>query len=333
MIASFIGIRPQPERVLLVMQPRHPARDAQAPVDVRAARQAQAQRCQRRIRAARPGRHGADGQRRRCRRTARAAAARSAMPAWSRSIPSDGVPRALWIAPAGSAAPEGPALDPALWQWSEVRSGIVTVSAPIVDAFVPQMLNYESVGGVNFKKGCYPGQEVVARSQFRGTLKRRAYLVQAPSAAGGRPGGLCRQRPRAAGRHGRAGGADARRRLGRARVDADRGARCRRPARRQRRGARAQRRAPALSACSKTSEAAAVSSSAPCRCRSAPPAARGRRPRSSSAPGPGCVRAMWLQVGVVVRQAHHQAQRLRQRAGQIAPGLGQGGARRSHQAA
>jgi folate-binding Fe-S cluster repair protein YgfZ len=39
------------------------------------------------------------------------------------------------------------------------------------------MLNYESVGGVNFKKGCYPGQEVVARSQFRGTLKRRAYLA------------------------------------------------------------------------------------------------------------------------------------------------------------
>jgi hypothetical protein len=95
--------------------------------------------------------------------------------------PSDRVPRALRIAPAGSAEPEGPALDPALWQWSEVRSGIVTVSAPIVDAFVPQMLNYESVGGVSFKKGCYPGQEVVARSQFRGTLKRRTYLVQAPA--------------------------------------------------------------------------------------------------------------------------------------------------------
>ncbi|HQX61490.1 MAG TPA: tRNA-modifying protein YgfZ, partial [Burkholderiaceae bacterium] len=44
-------------------------------------------------------------------------------------------------------------------------------------AFVPQMLNYESVGGVNFKKGCYPGQEVVARSQFRGVLKRRAMLA------------------------------------------------------------------------------------------------------------------------------------------------------------
>ncbi len=39
------------------------------------------------------------------------------------------------------------------------------------------MLNYESVGGVNFKKGCYPGQEVVARSQFRGTLKRRAFVA------------------------------------------------------------------------------------------------------------------------------------------------------------
>ena len=52
------------------------------------------------------------------------------------------------------------------------------VSAPVFEAFVPQMLNYESVGGVNFKKGCYPGQEVVARSQFRGTLKRRAFLVQ-----------------------------------------------------------------------------------------------------------------------------------------------------------
>jgi folate-binding protein YgfZ len=60
-----------------------------------------------------------------------------------------------------------------------VRSGVATITQPIVEAFVPQMLNYESVGGVNFKKGCYPGQEVVARSQFRGTLKRRGYIVHA----------------------------------------------------------------------------------------------------------------------------------------------------------
>lgn len=93
--------------------------------------------------------------------------------------PADGQPRALWVAPSGSAAPAGPEIDPSLWRWGEVRSGIATITAPIVEAFVPQMLNYESVGGVNFKKGCYPGQEVVARSQFRGTLKRRAFLVHA----------------------------------------------------------------------------------------------------------------------------------------------------------
>ena len=56
------------------------------------------------------------------------------------------------------------------------------LSQPIFEAFVPQMLNYESIGGVSFKKGCYPGQEVVARSQFRGTLKRRAYLAHSDAA-------------------------------------------------------------------------------------------------------------------------------------------------------
>jgi len=103
-----------------------------------------------------------------------------------RLYPADGQARALCIAPAGDPAPAGPDLPLEQWQWGEVRSGIATVTAPIVEAFVPQMLNYESVGGVNFKKGCYPGQEVVARSQFRGTLKRRAYLVhgEAPMQAG-----------------------------------------------------------------------------------------------------------------------------------------------------
>lgn len=92
--------------------------------------------------------------------------------------PADGVARQLWVAPLeGESAPAGPSLSNALWQWGEVRSGIATVSAAVAELYVPQMLNYESVGGVNFKKGCYPGQEVVARSQFRGTLKRRTYLV------------------------------------------------------------------------------------------------------------------------------------------------------------
>jgi tRNA-modifying protein YgfZ len=95
--------------------------------------------------------------------------------------PVEGQQRALWVGPASAAAPQGPRLDASRWDWSEVRSGIATVTAPIAQAFVPQMLNYESVGGVNFKKGCYPGQEVVARSQFRGTLKRRAFVTHCES--------------------------------------------------------------------------------------------------------------------------------------------------------
>jgi folate-binding protein YgfZ len=58
-----------------------------------------------------------------------------------------------------------------------VGSGVVRVVAATVEAFVPQMVNFELVGGVDFKKGCYPGQEVVARSQYRGTIKRRAVLM------------------------------------------------------------------------------------------------------------------------------------------------------------
>lgn len=100
--------------------------------------------------------------------------------------PAASITRAIWVAPLGTPAPAGEPMRYEDWMWSEVRSGAATVSAAIVEAFVPQMLNYESIGGVNFKKGCYPGQEVVARSQFRGTLKRRAYLAhsETPMQAG-----------------------------------------------------------------------------------------------------------------------------------------------------
>ena len=91
-------------------------------------------------------------------------------------------PRAVWIASAELPAPEGPAVSPEVWAWGSVLSGVPFVTQPVFEAFVPQMLNYESVGGVNFKKGCYPGQEVVARSQFRGTLKRRMARVLSPVA-------------------------------------------------------------------------------------------------------------------------------------------------------
>ncbi len=88
----------------------------------------------------------------------------------------EGQPRALLAQPAGAAAPGLPALELATWNWLEVRSGVARIVAPTVEHFVPQMVNLEVVGGVNFKKGCYPGQEIVARSQYRGTVKRRAML-------------------------------------------------------------------------------------------------------------------------------------------------------------
>lgn len=100
-----------------------------------------------------------------------------------------GQPRWLWAAPAEGVdavltALPSPGL--AAWDWLEVQSGVAPVQAATVEAFVPQMLNYELVGGVNFQKGCYPGQEVVARSQYRGTIKRRTLLVhgESPMAAG-----------------------------------------------------------------------------------------------------------------------------------------------------
>ena len=63
------------------------------------------------------------------------------------------------------------------WRATDIVSGIPQVSPPIQEAFVPQMVNFELVGGVNFEKGCYTGQEVVARSQYLGKMKRRMFLA------------------------------------------------------------------------------------------------------------------------------------------------------------
>lgn len=91
-----------------------------------------------------------------------------------------GVQRALWLAPVDTALTVTvPTVNLTDWQWLDMLAGIPQVQAATADQFVPQMVNYELVGGVNFKKGCYPGQEVVARSQYRGTTKRRLFLAQA----------------------------------------------------------------------------------------------------------------------------------------------------------
>ena len=79
--------------------------------------------------------------------------------------------------------PAGAPLDAAAWLYAEIRSGAARVDAATSGAFVPQMLAYESLGVLNFKKGCYPGQEVVARSQYRGAIKRRAFVAHTPGEA------------------------------------------------------------------------------------------------------------------------------------------------------
>jgi folate-binding protein YgfZ len=80
----------------------------------------------------------------------------------------------------------GARIDSALWRWLDIQAGLPWIEQATVDQFVPQMVNLELLGGVDFKKGCYPGQEVVARSQYRGTLKRRMFLfdMEAPAHAG-----------------------------------------------------------------------------------------------------------------------------------------------------
>ena len=89
------------------------------------------------------------------------------------------VPRALCVA---AAAPQATPLDIDAWRWLEALSGVARITAATVEQFVPQMVNLELVGGVNFQKGCYPGQEIVARSQYRGTLKRRAQVLHSSAA-------------------------------------------------------------------------------------------------------------------------------------------------------
>lgn len=76
-----------------------------------------------------------------------------------------------WDKLAGLARPVGA---PA-WRWLEIEAGIPHITLATQDEFVPQMANLELIGGVSFTKGCYPGQEIVARTKYLGKVKRRTY--------------------------------------------------------------------------------------------------------------------------------------------------------------
>ena len=95
-----------------------------------------------------------------------------------------GAPRYQWLMAPESAVQVWPVLAAALviggddaWDLSEVHAGVPRIALATQEQFVPQMINLELLGGVNFKKGCYPGQEIVARSQYLGKLKRRTTLA------------------------------------------------------------------------------------------------------------------------------------------------------------
>ncbi|MDM5178898.1 folate-binding protein [Massilia sp. DJPM01] len=95
-----------------------------------------------------------------------------------------GSARYQWLATPEAAQAAWPALAAALrpagtdaWRLADIHAGVPQVTLKTQEQFVPQMVNFELLGGVNFKKGCYPGQEIVARSQYLGKLKRRTALA------------------------------------------------------------------------------------------------------------------------------------------------------------
>jgi folate-binding protein YgfZ len=95
-----------------------------------------------------------------------------------------GLQRVLWMGPVESAMHLWNNLSQKLsrvsasrWRWLDIRAGLPMVVEATREQFVPQMVNFDLVGGVNFRKGCYPGQEIVARSQYLGKLKRRMLLA------------------------------------------------------------------------------------------------------------------------------------------------------------
>ena len=74
------------------------------------------------------------------------------------------------------------------WDWLNIRAGIPVILPQTQEQFVPQMVNFDLTGGINFKKGCYPGQEIVARMHYLGKLKRRMYLAHVESDTAPQPG-------------------------------------------------------------------------------------------------------------------------------------------------
>ncbi len=78
---------------------------------------------------------------------------------------------ALWEALAKHAVPAGAEC----WNWVQIQAGVPWITAPTQDQFLPQMIGLDAIGGVSFGKGCYTGQEIVARTHFLGEVKRKLH--------------------------------------------------------------------------------------------------------------------------------------------------------------
>ena len=85
-------------------------------------------------------------------------------------------------------SPTAQAVGSACWDWLNIHSGIPVILPHTQEQFVAQMVNLDLVGGVSFSKGCYPGQEIVARTHYLGKLKRRMYLAHIAGAVSPQPG-------------------------------------------------------------------------------------------------------------------------------------------------
>jgi folate-binding protein YgfZ len=121
--------------------------------------------------------------------------------AWSQYGVWEGVPRVAWDGDTvavpvderrslklGKGLTQSCARSEDEWTLDEIRAGRPWIMAATQDKFVPQMVNLETLGGVDFQKGCYPGQEIVARAQYRGEVKRRMQRLTLPPGVEVKPG-------------------------------------------------------------------------------------------------------------------------------------------------
>ncbi|MDH4133781.1 MAG: folate-binding protein YgfZ [Gammaproteobacteria bacterium] len=92
--------------------------------------------------------------------------------------------RELWVSLAEKNTPVGTGP----WAWLDIQAGVPVVLPETSEEFVPQMANLDLINGVSFKKGCYPGQEIVARMHYLGKLKQRMLRMHADTDSAPRPG-------------------------------------------------------------------------------------------------------------------------------------------------